>query len=121
MNPRLDKVDNSLGHNNDRNFRADECSFMETYNIVDAWHTVNPDKRCFTWHRAEKRSRLDYVLTSKHLLNFIDDVNILPGIQSNHSLLKQSLKSGNKHEKGRGFSKLNSSLLHDPTYVDKIK
>ena len=61
------------------------------------------------------------MLTSEHLLNFIDDVNILQGIQSDHSLLKLSLKSGNKHEKGRGFWKFNSSLLHDPVYVDKIK
>ena len=106
MNPRLDKMDNSHDHNDNRNFRADVCSFMETNNIVDAWRTVNPDKRCFTWHRAEKRSRLDYVLTSEHLLNFIDDVNILPGIQSDHSLLKLSLKSGNKHEKGGGSGNL---------------
>ena len=114
MNPRLDKMDNSPDHNDNRNLRVDVCSFMQTNNIVDAWRTVNPDKRCFTWHRAEKRSRLDYVLTSEHLLNFIDDVNILPGIQSDQSLLRLSLKSGNKHEKGRGFWKFNSSLLHDP-------
>ena len=121
MNPRLDKLDNSPDYNDNRNFRADVCSFVETNNIVDVWRTINPDKRCFTWHRGDKRSRLDYLLTSEHLLNFIDDVDILPGIQSDHSLLKLSLKTGNKHEKGRGFWKFNSSLLHDPVYVDKIK
>ena len=52
---------------------------------------------------------------------FIDDVNILPGIQSDHSLLKLPLKSGNIHEKARGFWKFNYSLLHDPLYVNKIK
>ena len=121
MNPRLDKLDNSPDYNDNRNFRADVCSFVETNNIVDVWRTINPDKRCFTWHRVDKRSRLDYLLTTEHLLNFIDDVDILPGIQSDHSLLKLSLKTGNKHEKGRGFWKFNSSLLHDPVYVDKIK
>ena len=121
MNPRLDKLDNSPDYNDNRNFRADVCFFVETNNIVDVWRTINPDKRCFTWHRGDKRSRLDYLLTSEHLLNFIDDVDILPGIQSDHSLLKLSLKTGNKHEKGRGFWKFNSSLLHDPVYVDKIK
>ena len=120
-NPRLNKVDNSPDHNDNRNFRAKLCSFMETNNVVDAWRTINSDKRCFTWHRAEKRSSLDYVPTSEHLLNLFDDVNILPGIQSDHSLLKLSLKSGNIHEKARGFWKFNSSLLHDPVYVDKIK
>ena len=119
MNPRLDKVDNSPDHNDNRDFRTDVCFFMETNNIVDAWRTVNPDKNAS--HGIVPRSRIDYVLTSEHLLNFIDDVNILPGIQSDHSSLKLSLKSGNKHEKGRGFWKFNSSLLDDPVYVDKIK
>ena len=94
---------------------------METNNIVDVWRTINPDRRRFTWHRGDKRSRLDYLLTSEHLLNFIDDVDILPGIQSDHSLLNLSLKIDNKHEKGRAFWKFNSSLLHDPVSVDKIK
>ena len=85
MNPRLDKLDISTDYNDNRNFRADVCSFVETNNIVDVWHTINPDKRCFTWHSGDKRSRLDYLLTSEHLLNFIDDVDILPEIQSDHS------------------------------------
>ena len=117
----LDKLHNSTDNNDNLNFRADVCSFVETNNIVDVWRTINPDKRCFTWHRGDKRSRLDYLLTSEHLLNFIENVDILPVIQSDHSLLKLSLKTGNKHEKGRGFWKFNSSLLHDPLYDDKIK
>ena len=107
-------MDNSPDHNDNRNFIADVCSFMETNNIVDAWRTVNPDKRCFTWHRAEKRSRLEHVLTSEHLVNFIDDVNILQGIQSDYSLLKLSLKSGNKHEKAGGSGNLTPACYMIP-------
>ena len=35
MNPRLDKLDISTDYNDNRNFRADVCSFVETNNIVD--------------------------------------------------------------------------------------
>ena len=121
IDQRLDKLDNSPDYNDNRNFRAEVCYFVETNNIIDVWRTINPDKRCFTWHRGDKISRLDYLLSSEHLLNFIDDVDILPGIQSDHSLLKLSLKTGNKHEKDRGFWKFDSSLLHDPLYVAKNK
>ena len=44
MNPRLDTLDNSPDYNDNRNFRADVCSFVETNNIVDVWRTINPDK-----------------------------------------------------------------------------
>ena len=44
MNQRLDKVDNSPDYNDNRNFRADVCSFVETNNIIDVWRTINPDK-----------------------------------------------------------------------------
>ena len=46
----------------------------------------------------------------------------MPGIlQSDHSLLKLSLMSGNKQNRGKGFWKFNSSLLHDSVYVENIK
>ena len=50
-----------------------------------------------------------------HLLNFIDDVDILPGIQYNHSWPKLSQKSDNIYEiDGHRFCKFNSSMLHAP-------
>ena len=116
---RLDKVDKTPNHNDNQNFRADLCPFIETNNTVGAWCTVSPYKRCFTWHHGAKEILLDYAQTSEHLLNFIDDVNILPRMQSDHSLIKLSL-SGNRHEKGVGFWKSNPSLLNDPVYVDKM-
>ena len=121
LNPRLDKSDQINEAHDNRNYRSDIQSFMEVNNIVDIWRTINPDKNFFTWHRGNKRSRLDYILTSEHLMNFIDQCSILPGIHSDHSLLKMSLTIGNNANKGRGFWKLNSSLLHDAAYVTKVK
>ena len=121
LNPRLDKLDQINEAQDNRNYRSDIQSFMEVNNIVDIWRTINPDKKFFTWHRGNKRSRLDYILTSEHLMNFIDQCSILPGIHSDHSLLKMSLTIGNNANKGRGFWKFNSSLLHDAAYVTKVK
>ena len=121
MDPRLDKLDNMPENHDNRNYREDIISYLEVNNLVDAWRTVNPDRKFFTWHRGNKRSRLDYLFCSDHLLNFIENVNILPGVLSDHSLLKLALKSGNDQIKGRGFWKFNSSLLHDSIYVNNIK
>ena len=47
MSPGPDTIDNSPYYNDNRNFRANVCSFIETNNNADVWHTVNLDKR---WH-----------------------------------------------------------------------
>ena len=93
--PRLDKLDNMPEHHDNRNYREGIISYLEVNNLVDAWRAVNPDMKFFTWHRGNKRSRLDYFYCSDHLLNCIENVSILPGVQSDHSLLKRTLKSGN--------------------------
>ena len=121
MNPRLDKLDTMPEHHDNQNYREDITSFLEINNLVDVWRTLHPDEKFFTWHRGNKRTRLDYIFCSDHLLNFIEDSSILPGIQSDHSLLKLSIISGNKQNRGKGFWKFNSSLLHDSVYVENIK
>ena len=46
-------------HGDDMSFRIDVESFLETNGMSDVWRTLNPDKRLFTWHRGNKRERLD--------------------------------------------------------------
>ena len=121
LNPRLDKLDSSQDQNDSRNYRADLLSYLDVNNIVDVWRVINPDKKFFTWHQGKRRSRLDYIFISEHLLNYVDDSDILPSIQSDHSRILLSLKNGNEAKKGRGFWKFNSSLLHDANYVNELK
>ncbi len=45
----------------------------------------------------------------------------MPGIHSDHSLLKFSIINHTKDKTGRGFWKFNTSLLHDHEYVKNIK
>ena len=122
MNLRLDKLDSMPEFNDNANYRAEVISFMETHEFIDIWRTLNPYKKVFTWSRGKSRSRLDYLITSEHLLNSLAKVDILPGIHSDHSLIKLSLNnSATQHTPGKGFWKFNSSLLADSIYVEKIK
>ena len=102
-------------------YRNTLISFLELNNLIDPWRIQNPEKKMFTWHRGDKRSRLDYIFCSEHLLNVLNEVSILPGIHSDHSLLYIYINSKNKSNRGRGFWKWNSNLIHDSYYVNSIK
>ena len=77
LNPRFDKPDSS--QNDSRNYRADLLSYLDN-NIVDVWRVINPDKKFLTCHQRNRRSRLDYIFISEHLLNYVEDSDKLPSI-----------------------------------------
>ena len=74
-----------------------------------------------TWKRGKKCSRLDYVFISEHLINNTKDCEIRPHINTDHYLLEIKIIIDNIQKKGRGFWKLNTSLLADENYVRLIK
>ena len=117
----LDKLDTMPDTNDNTDYRENLKSFLEVNDFIDVWRTMHPYERTFTWHRGEKRSRLDYIFISEHLLNRLKGVRILPGIQSDHSLLELNLDPSQNKERGRGFWKFPEFLLHDPEYVYNIK
>ena len=117
----LDKLDTMPDTNDNTDYRENLKSFLEVNDFIDVWRTIHPYERIFTWHRGEKRSRLDYIFISEHLLNRLKDVRILPGIQSDHSLLELNLDPSQNKERGRGFWKFPEFLLHDTEYIYNIK
>ena len=121
LSPLLDKLDSALDRNDNPTYRNNLKSFLDTNNLVDAWRTIYPYEKKFTWYRGNQRSRLDYFFISEHLLNKLHKVEILPGLHSDHSLLNLSLDPSNKEGRGRGFWKFPENLLHDQEYVNKIK
>ena len=60
LKPSLDKLDDMGDHGDNMSFRIDVESYLETNNMSDVWRALNLDKRLFTWHRGNKRTRLDY-------------------------------------------------------------
>ena len=117
----LDKLDSMPETNDNSNYRENLKSFLEINNLVDVWRVINPHEKFFTWHRGDKRSRLDYFFISEHLLNRLVDTKIHPGIHTDHSLLELNLDAQEENPRGRGFWKFPENLLHDTEYVSKCK
>ena len=67
-----------------------------------------------------QQSRLDYFLISNKFIYRIGKCEIGPCIYSDHNIINIEIKVKPETEKGRGFWKLNTSLLRDKEYVTKI-
>ena len=85
---------------------------------------MHPDSKRFSWHQKgsnpHKFARLDFFLISRTLFPFITKTNINAGIQSDHSIISIKIDFS-KFIRGRGFWKLNNSLLKDPSYIKVVK
>ena len=95
---------------------------INEHGLVDAFRELNPNERKFTWKQwgSNKRGRLDYFLVSNTLLPYIESAKITSGSFSDHSLILLDVDF-TRFQQGRGFWKLNNSLLMDKHYVDMIK
>ena len=97
-------------------------NIMETFETQDIWRIKNPTVKSYTWRHPGKFqfSRIDFWLTSNHLQDFTNDVDILYGIRSDHSAISLSINI-KASQRGPGFWKLNTSLLTDKNYTESVK
>ena len=120
FNPDLDKQGGNMT-NCTNEYTNELINFMETYEMVDTFRMMHPDKKLFT--RTQRNpmvlSRIDHWLLSSELCNYIKSCTVYPGVKSDHSIICVDLDSNNS-PRGRGFWKFNSHLLHDKDYVDMI-
>ena len=83
---------------------------------------MNADKHRYTWRRKkpEIQCRLDFFLISSDLICDINLADIVPGYKTDHPMIL--LKIALHHNpRGRGFWKLNTSLLKEEEYLNLIK
>ena len=95
---------------------------MANNGLVDLWRQQYPTQSGFTWRRLCPQpsfSRLDYFLSTDSLMQLVAGTQILLGFRSDHSLLQFKLVLY-KHVKGSGYWKINTALLRDRDYLDKI-
>ena len=97
-------------------------SMMESLDLIDIWREQHPNLLQFTWcsYNPPIQCRLDFFLISFNLYAQTDRSEISPGFKTDHSLVKLHMVPVNE-ARGRGFWKFNTTLLHDPDYVDRIK
>ena len=96
-------------------------TFMEDQNWCDIWRVVNGDRREFTWRRRNPfvMSRLDFFLIPYENVNSVVESQIVSGVQSDHSFISLTI-SLSDNIRGRGYWKLNTSVLHDIDYLKQM-
>ena len=96
---------------------------IDEYSLIDVWRHYHPTLRQYTRHQKTPRvlSRLDYILVSSNFLNNCVKSKIIPGIQSDHSVVFVQFNDS-QPLRGRGYWKLNCSYLHhDSDFIKLIK
>ena len=69
---------------------------MDEFNLCDIWRHFHSNLRQYTRHQRNPMilSRLDFILVSEDLINNCLDSKMIPGVQSNHSVVYLNLKDG---------------------------
>lgn len=96
---------------------------LDEHELTDVWRVMNPDQKVFTWHsnsRPRVSCRLDYIIVSGNLLNNIRKAKIIPSFLSDHSLVYVNLETSIP-ERGPGYWKMNTALLLDNEYKNRIQ
>ena len=109
----------------ENNIRARDVllGLLETNSWVDIFRERNGDKKIYTWRSPGsviKQARLDYFLVSRSLIPYVSGDDILPGYRTDHSMVTLKIDV-QKHTRGRGFFKINNSLLQCEEYPGKVR
>ena len=95
--------------------------FSENLGLADVWRIINPEARRYTWRQNQPviHCRLDFFLASESSLCNVTHADIVPGFKTDSMItLDLSLHS---NPRGKGFWKLNTSLLSEMEYIERIK
>ena len=94
-------------------------------NICDIWRIRNPKHQNFTFRQNHSTGfierRLDYIFVSNRLQEFVNYIDALPVISTDHSPVMISVSNDNSDNNNRSLWKYNSFLVDDEFYVDNMK
>ena len=96
--------------------------FSENLGLTEIWRLVNPEARSYTWHQNQPviHCRLDFFLVSESSLCDVTHTDICPVSKTDHSMITLNVAL-HSNSRGKGFWKLNTSLLSEMRYVQEIK
>ena len=98
---------------------------MSENDLCDIFRVRSPEMKCYTWRRMTsfKQLRLNYFLISDQQQDQIDQVDIIPSIQSDHSTLKLKVCGTTRSccSKGPSYWERNNSLLQDKVSTEFLK
>jgi exonuclease III len=122
LDPWLDKQGGR--HEQKTNFAKHMNELLEQHDLIDIWRVLNPPKKSYTWKQNSNKgiiqSRLDYWFIANNLVYDVDNSEIQNALYSDHNPITLDMFNRDKDKPGRGFWKLNVSLLKEKAYIDKI-
>lgn len=96
---------------------------IKSLKLVDIWRDLNKTKTQFTWSRKNRSesTRIDYFLVSPEIRKNCSSCDIRPIVSklTDHNCVSMKINL-NRGDKGRGYWKLNTSVLKDEGYIKKI-
>ena len=115
----------TFGYIRENNVKAREKvkELMDSFNLIDGWRSNNESAEKYTWFSSKspiKMARLDFFLLSPDMFARSVDFNMSFGYRTDHSFITAKISIHNSQH-GKGFWKLNTSLLYDKDYVTLIK
>ena len=121
QDPALDKYDPKPNEKPSKAAnRLEELKFK--YNLNDIWRVQNPRVKRYTWRRRTplQQSRLDFWLVKDTINGNIAECDIGQAYRSDHNLINIQCATQKTVPRGKGFWKVNNSLLEDQAYIDLI-
>ena len=97
-------------------------NYLTANQICDVWRMLRPDCHGFTYRRLHPEpifSRLDYFFTDENFLQFVDGIELSPAFKTDHSIVVMMVQF-NAQNRGPGYWKLNTLLLQDTDYVERM-
>jgi len=100
--------------------------FMDRYELTDAFRTLHPDEKAFTYAPIGNNSkqiynRLDYFLVSREFTQYISRIEHVNNWVSDHKTVKLHICLSNGRKKFRNLWRHNDELLENEEYVDNIR
>ena len=99
-------------------------TLIKSHKLSDIWRCLNENVQQFTWRRKNKSqaSRIDLILIGTEFKSLVESCKIKPAIikSTDHQSVFLKFKPG-LTEKGKGFWKINNSILQDKDYQEIIK
>ena len=120
MDVNIDRENTFNNNNKSRDKVLDMCN---EFCLIDIWRSRNLDQREYSWIKKNcfpiKASRLDFALLSGGLDQYVEMVEYISSIKTDHRGIYVVLQLS-PFERGLGYWKLNCSLLQNQNYVEFI-
>ena len=124
LNVKMDRLTRAQRVANNHRCKQTITKYMYHRDLTDIWRIKNPGTRKFTYHRSnpKSKSRIDFFLISESFLSqqTKPSADIKDGYLADHEMISLEVQIGQCIH-GKSYWKLNSLLLIDDKYVDRIK